>query len=97
MVHKFVEVTVPEEEGVSEGINRYLKYASPRTLQRFLIARDFNLAKSTEMIQNSIVKRRLMLKSESLLEMENGIQAREHRLGVNQTHFGVRPCPDPRL
>ena len=29
--------------------------------------------------------------------MENGIQAREHWLGVNQTHFGVRPCPDPRL
>ena len=70
MVHKFVEVTVPEEEGVSEGINRYLKYASPRTLQRFLIARDFNLAKSTEMIQNSIVKETLDV--EKLISFRNG-------------------------
>ena len=57
IIHKFVEDTVPEDEGVSEGINRFLKYASPRTLLRFLIARDFTLAKSVEMLQNSIVRR----------------------------------------
>ena len=47
---------MPEDEGVSEGINRFLKYASPRTLLRFLIARDFTIAKSVEMLQNSIVR-----------------------------------------
>lgn len=56
-MHKHVVDTVPEEEGKAMGLDRLLLHASPRSLLRFLIARNFDIAKATDMMQKAIVSK----------------------------------------
>jgi hypothetical protein len=53
-MHQHVIQTAPEDEGKSIGLDRIMLQASPRTLMRFLVARNFDISKASEMMQKAI-------------------------------------------